>query len=229
MQIPCVADRQRLLVPARKAKLAEKLLALAYRDQSDSGSNNVVATKQAALESARAKRETVEGNMALAEPDAYPVLEAQWREFKKQENLLEAKVQRLESPGFAADREAEVATILAGLDRLTDLVTKADALPAIGDLLQRGSARLFLRFKEVQQQKRVLNRVASGVLTFGDAPPPIRLYVGPTGCRKIIDPLYSGRILQNHQVVLVIDTDTRNTRSEMSIAATGFEPVTLAL
>jgi hypothetical protein len=43
------------------------------------------------------------------------------------------------------------------------------------------NARLFLRFEQVKQTKRVTNKLASGILTLGSAPPPIQPYQGPTG------------------------------------------------
>ena len=42
-------------------------------------------------------------------------------------------------------------------------------------------ARLFWAFPGVSQRKRTLNKVKHGLLTFGDVPPPIPLYAGPTG------------------------------------------------
>src|SRR5205085_10622111 len=39
------------------------------------------------------------------------------------------------------------------------------------------------KFQEVQVGKRALNKLLSGVVTFGSTPPPISIYEGPTGRR----------------------------------------------
>jgi hypothetical protein len=48
--------------------------------------------------------------------------------------------------------------------------------------------RLFLRFEQMEVKNRKLNKLASGVVTFGSAPPPITLYEGPTGRREVKGP-----------------------------------------
>lgn len=72
---------------------------------------------------------------------------------------------------------------------------RSPKLPALGRrvrltypltrLFQLANARLFLRFRSEQLKKRRVNRVAGGVLTFGDAPPPIKVYQGPTARTKL--------------------------------------------
>ena len=54
-----------------------------------------------------------------------------------------------------------------------------------GEAFQLTNARLFLRFRPVQVKKRVLNKVAGGVVVFGSAPDPIEIYRGPTGRRAL--------------------------------------------
>ncbi len=50
------------------------------------------------------------------------------------------------------------------------------------------NVRLFLRFQPMQVKKRVLNKMVSGVVTFGAAPPPVQPYEGPTGRRMVKGP-----------------------------------------
>ena len=45
---------------------------------------------------------------------------------------------------------------------------------------------LFLKFTKVRVKKRLLNKLAYGVVTFGDVPPPVPLYAGPTGNRAML-------------------------------------------
>jgi hypothetical protein len=50
------------------------------------------------------------------------------------------------------------------------------------------NARLFPRFTEMRWKNRVVNKIASGIVTFGAIPPPIALYEGPTGRRAVKGP-----------------------------------------
>lgn len=68
---------------------------------------------------------------------------------------------------------------------LGDLAVDPTNLGAIGELFSRLNVRLFLSFREERPKKRVVNRVAGGVVTFGDSPAPVRLYRGPIGRRVL--------------------------------------------
>jgi hypothetical protein len=81
--------------------------------------------------------------------------------------------------------EAEVEAALAVLGRLPKLVADQHNLAAIGKAFGLVNLRLFLKFKKVQVKKRTLNRLDHGVVTFGEASPPVPLYAGPTGRRAI--------------------------------------------
>lgn len=84
-----------------------------------------------------------------------------------------------------ADAEREVEAALSLLNRLPDLAANASTLPAITEAIRLVNARLFLRFQVIRSNRRQLNKVASGVLTFGNAPGPALLYGGPTGRRAL--------------------------------------------
>ena len=45
--------------------------------------------------------------------------------------------------------------------------------------------RVYCRFEKTQPKKRVINKLSSGVVTFGNATPPIELYEGPTDRRHV--------------------------------------------
>ena len=87
----------------------------------------------------------------------------------------------------APDLVADISAALADFGRLADLAADTSNLGAIGELFHRLNTRLFLRFEEVQPNKRKLNRVAGGVVTFGTSPPPVSLYEGPAGHRALRD------------------------------------------
>ena len=57
-----------------------------------------------------------------------------------------------------------------------------------GELFKLLNAQLFLGFHPVTAKKRTLNKINRGILTLGDADPPIKLYEGPTARKKIKSP-----------------------------------------
>lgn len=70
---------------------------------------------------------------------------------------------------------------MAALNRLPKLVENSSDLTAVGAAFQLVNAKLYLKFNPVKLTKRTVNRVAGGVITFGNAAAPIPLYQGPTG------------------------------------------------
>jgi hypothetical protein len=69
--------------------------------------------------------------------------------------------------------------------QLTELTRDGDDLGSARQIFDLLNARLFLGFHPVKVKKRTLNKIAGGVVTFGNAPPPIDVYEGPTARRKI--------------------------------------------
>jgi hypothetical protein len=47
------------------------------------------------------------------------------------------------------------------------------------------NARQFVKFGQIQPNKRKLNIVAGGVITLGSAPPPVEPYAGPTSRNRL--------------------------------------------
>ncbi len=81
------------------------------------------------------------------------------------------------------DVDAEVAAALSILQRLPELASNETNLPAAGELVRLLNVRLFLGFRPRQIKRRVLNKLAHGIITFGEARSPVPLYEGPTGRR----------------------------------------------
>ncbi|MDA1052439.1 MAG: hypothetical protein O3C40_18425 [Planctomycetota bacterium] len=74
---------------------------------------------------------------------------------------------------------------MAVAEHLTELATGQGSLETAKQVFDLTNARLFLQFKPVQVKKRLLNKISGGVVTFCDAEPPISIYEGPTGRRRI--------------------------------------------
>jgi hypothetical protein len=98
---------------------------------------------------------------------------------------LEQEIALLAATEQRGDQKAEVAAAINKFHELTQFAEKATSYEAAGELFGFTNARLFARFKEVEAGKRKLNKLASGLVTFGAAPPPIKIYEGPTSRRKI--------------------------------------------
>ncbi len=179
--------RQRLTAPPLKAKLEQKLRAIAERERTRTSSDADLVAKRAQLATERAKRERVGQNLAHAEGlDQYRAVAAVFEQIKRNEGSLEAEVRQLEQiAGKTQDIDAQVAAALGCLDRLTDLAAAPHGLASAGRLFRQLNARVFLRFAEGHWKSRVVNRVAGGVVTFGSTPPPVVLYDGPTDRRKV--------------------------------------------
>ena len=139
----------------------------------------------------RSKRERAGENLALAEgPEQYRAIATVFEQLRQQEQTLASEVRRLEQQaGQQQDGEAEVAAALGLLDRLGEQATTCQDLGSVGQLFGQLQARLFLRFAAVRDKKRTFNKVAGGVVTFGETPAPVELYAGPTGRRQVQGPV----------------------------------------
>jgi hypothetical protein len=71
------------------------------------------------------------------------------------------------------------------LDQLPHLVSDPANLGALTTAFNLTNVKIFASFKPVQLKKRVVNRLSSGVVTFGTAEPPVPLYEGPTARKRI--------------------------------------------
>src|SRR5690606_8192517 len=103
---------------------------------------------------------------------------------KAAEKKLRQEIASLEQRSPADSRtEDEIAAALNLADQLPTLAADEHNLVAVGELFQALNVQLFLRFQPVRKTKRVENKLVGGVLTMGDAPPPIQKYDGPTSRR----------------------------------------------
>src|SRR5262249_39298916 len=142
--------------------------------------------KKLALAQVNMKLEKGAENLLLAENEGQRQAMAKVFEKLEQAKLhLEADIATAIKSENHTDLRAEVAAALDLAKRLSDFTAPRENLPAVGELFRQINARLFFRFKKEVAKKRTLNRVASGVVTFGSAPPPIVIYEGPTARKKI--------------------------------------------
>jgi DNA invertase Pin-like site-specific DNA recombinase len=179
--------RQKLIDPEKRQKLEHLLRAIAKREASQDRPRDELAAKNAELRAIRTSLNTIGRNLARAEgEDQYRAISDVFNQTKRQEIALAAEIQKSEqTTGGKFDPEAEVEAAIAGLDDIAKFTASSNDLGSVGQLFARLNARLFFRFKETPWKKRIVNKVASGVVTFGVAPPPVPLYEGPTGRRQL--------------------------------------------
>jgi hypothetical protein len=142
----------------------------------------------------RAQLATAERNLALAEtPAQFRAVASQFEGLKGQEKALEAEVGALRrQAGQGKSAEAEVAAALALLRRLTEWSAPSEDYLAVGELFRQVNVKLFARFRAVPVQKRVLNKLVGGVVTFGSSAPPVEVYSGPTARQRLTSPAAQG-------------------------------------
>jgi hypothetical protein len=182
--------RQRIVSKPTLRKLEERIRAIAERELAKAKPDTVLATKRAALADVRMDLERVGKNLAHAEGEAqYRAVATVFEGLKREEKALQVELETLEqSLVNLPNVESEVKAALAGLDRLADLAHDSSDLGSVGNLFWDLNARMFLRFRKVPWKKRVVNKLASGVITFGATPPPVPIYKGPTGRKHLSAP-----------------------------------------
>lgn len=174
--------RQSVLSPVIQTKLRARLQEFARAEAVADPAERQVNELANKLRQVLADHEKAGENLALAKSPA------QYRAVAKTFDSLEAEKVDLEGKLKAAqqrrsqtsDPQAEVKKAMAVLERLTELAADDSKLASIGEAFRIVNVRLFLAFKPVQLTKRVVNRLANGIVTFGSAPAPIDLYQGRT-------------------------------------------------
>ena len=175
--------RQRVSSVGAVEKLRARLRQLAAGEAASDPADDRRAAVEAELTRVKRQLETAGRNMALAEDDdEREAMRATFNGLKADRARLEREVKQSSSGRESgADPEREVELALAGLDRVTELAAAADAdMPAVSELFARVGMKLYLRFRREERGRQVKNVPAGGVLTFGDSPPPVPLYEGPS-------------------------------------------------
>ena len=121
-----------------------------------------------------------------ASQEQYKFMSALFDEKSAAVRKIEREIDEMESrTAKPKSIAAEIEAAMSVIDQLPQLANDPENLAAIGKAFGLVNLRMFLRFKQVQCGKRVLNKLACGSLTFGATPAPISLYDGPTGANRI--------------------------------------------
>ncbi len=164
-----------------------RLREIATRDLKRSGHEDDLKTKQHALSQVTAQLKTVTRNMALAEtPTKFQEMSEIFDELEKSKKSIESDIAAVRATDHrSTDIDAEIDAAVAFANRLSDLATDDNNLPAVTQLIRATNARLYLRFRPQKLKTRMVNKLVGGVLTIGSVPPPIEIYQGPTSRSKI--------------------------------------------
>jgi hypothetical protein len=80
------------------------------------------------------------------------------------------------------------------MHQLAELASSPDCFGPAGEIFRLVNARLSLGFRPVRVKKRTPNKMNRGVVTFGDEPPPIKVYEGRTARKDVKQPTASAAV-----------------------------------
>ena len=176
---------QKVITPGGMTKLRERLEALAAAEAEKPVADVSTDIRQKLLQ-LQTEQAKVERNMALSETPEERKAVA--RIFNKNLNDIAQLEQQLSQTQVAVrppDRQTELNSALAVLKRLPELLSQRDNMASVTAAFNLVNARMYLGFTKKQKTKRTVNKVSRGLVTFGNTPPPIPLYTGPTGRRAL--------------------------------------------
>jgi hypothetical protein len=174
--------QQRLSKSGTIDRITEKLRELAAAEQSMTGSKGEGDQKRAELVDIQRQIGLAEKNLARAETDDdHKAISKMLQSMRDQKRRLSQELTLLDANQVtASDSEGAVAMAIKFGQQLVELADSPENLGRVGTLFKALDVQLYLRFHPVQKKKRVVNKLASGVLTIGTASSPIEKYQGPT-------------------------------------------------
>lgn len=188
--------QQRLLLPGMIEKLKKRLRTRTEQGSQQSNIEQELKGLQNQLTKVTSQLQTVSRNMALAETEEQrTAMQAVFNEIKTTERNLEAKIEGLNQAAQRRAPELDERQLMRIVERLQELALKADDTAALEQLFNSLNLRLFFKFSKEQWKKRIVNKVAGGMITFGNAEPPIPLYAGRTDTRSVRAALEAGENL----------------------------------
>jgi hypothetical protein len=178
--LSCV--RQRVLTPTAMAKLEARLHQLAAAEVGEDRVRLQRQAREAEVKTTERRLEVVGRNMAEAETtEERQAMAVVFGELRAQLASQRKRLDELAEVAVSTDSGREVASALAGLNRLHELADPSGPGPeTAGELIRLINAKLYLSFRSLERGKRTFSVPVSGVLTFGSTSPPGPLYQGPT-------------------------------------------------
>lgn len=183
--LSCV--RQRALSPQRMQKLEKRIRQLAAADGQDNRLEQEIVRKRSEFSEVEKQLNQATQNLARAKTDEqYKAIAQVFNELSEQAKSLQAEIATGEGQlNTTSDADAAIDVAMEIIRRLPALARNVEDLATARKTFDLVNARLFLAFRPVKVKRRTLNRINGGVVTFGDAAPPIEVYQGPTARRKV--------------------------------------------
>ena len=125
-------------------------------------------------------------NLARAESDQHhKIVAAEFDKLSKRRDQLTSQIRDLERTQSKDTGEEDTSLAMAQAEQLVDLASSSTDMSAAGEIIRITNAKLYFEFHPVKLTKRYVNKVASGITTFGSAPVPTKTYEGPTSREKL--------------------------------------------
>ena len=168
-------------------QLEKRIRALGVADAQDGKLSQAILRKRKKLAETVREQDLVAKNLARAKNEAqYEAIASEFERLSEQAQSLEKEIALAEGASKDnRDVDSAVEDAMSIVRQLPNLVNQGQDLGAARRLFELLNVRLFLRFHQVRPKRRVLNKVKGGVLTFGDADPPVAIYEGPTARNKV--------------------------------------------
>lgn len=125
----------------------------------------------------------------IGSPEQYAAISAVFEQASERVRVQHKEIDDLQGVGnHPADVDAAVDIALEIIERLPELPAAGNDLASVRKLFDLIDAKLFLTFRPKRLKKRIVNKVARGVVTFGNVAPPIEIYEGLTARKKVNSP-----------------------------------------
>jgi len=177
---------QRVLSPSFLPKVESAIRKLAADASKDNNYQQEFQTKKSQLASVEAELATVGKNLARAESDRHhKIVAAEFDKLSERRDQLVSQIGDLERTQSKDAGEEDIALALSQAEQLVELASSSTDMSAASEIIRMTNAKLYLEFRPVKLTKRYVNKVASGITTFGSAPVPIKIYEGPTSREQL--------------------------------------------
>jgi hypothetical protein len=181
-QFTLCASQQLLLAPPMLSAITNRLQELASADTAAVEHQQRLVAAKGELSRIETEIELANTNLQRARSDEEYAVIADGREKLKLRAVeLAETIRNHERETSSSGRtEDEIAKALQLLHRLSELAHGTKTLETTRELFEFRNTRLFLKFVDFQLKKRIVRRIAGGVVTFGSTPAPIEIYAGRT-------------------------------------------------
>ncbi len=175
--------RQQVMSPDMIAQLEQNLLDRANVASHSGRQMNAMTSRKKELANVRQQLATAKHNAARAKSrELFDDISKIYDDLKAREAQLILEISKHETTSQSSDTMKQaIEAAIESLKRFPSQAEDPDNLGAIGELFRSANLEMFLKFHRVQIKNRVLNKLDLGIVTLGNAPPPIQKYNGPTG------------------------------------------------